>query len=79
MIVHQLLSGAGPVDAVTGQARAYRRLFGEWGWGGEDRAAYLAPGLDGGIRALRGFRAAPGDVLLFHSRPSAACSSATAT
>jgi glycosyltransferase involved in cell wall biosynthesis len=66
VIVHQLLSGAGPVDAVTGQARAYRRLFGEWGWGGEDRAAYLAPGLDGGIRALRGFRAAPGDVLLFH-------------
>jgi len=66
VIVHQLLSGAGPVDAVTGQARAYRRLFGEWGWGGEDRAAYLAPGLDGAIRALRGFRAAPGDVLLFH-------------
>jgi glycosyltransferase involved in cell wall biosynthesis len=66
VIVHQLLSGAGPVDAVTGQARAYRRLFGEWGWGGEDRAAYLAPGLDGDIRALRDFRAAPGDVLLFH-------------
>src|SRR4029078_7327553 len=66
VIVHQLLSGAGPVDAVTGQARAYRRLFGGWGWGGEDRAAYLAPGLDGGIRALPGFRAAPGDVLLFH-------------
>ena len=66
MIVHQLLSGAGPVDAVTGQARAYRRLFVEWGWGGEDRAAYLAPGLDGDIRALRDFRAAPGDVLLFH-------------
>jgi glycosyltransferase involved in cell wall biosynthesis len=64
--VHQLLSGAGPVDAVTGQARAYRRLFDEWGWGGEDRAAYLAPGLDGDIRALRDFRAAPGDVLLFH-------------
>ena len=36
------------------------------GWGGEDRAASLAPGLDGGIRALRGFRAAPADVLLFH-------------
>jgi glycosyltransferase involved in cell wall biosynthesis len=64
--VHQLLSGAGPVDAVTGQARAYRRLFGEWGWGGEDRAAYLAPGLDGEIRALRDFRPAPGDVLVFH-------------
>jgi hypothetical protein len=37
------------------------------GQGGEDRAAYLAPGLDSDIRALRGFRAAPGDVLLFHS------------
>ena len=65
-VVHQLLSGAGPVDAVTGQARAYRRLFGEWGFAGEDRAAYLAPGVDGSIRALRDFRAAPDDVLVFH-------------
>jgi L-malate glycosyltransferase len=66
MVVHQLLSGAGPVDAVTGQARAYRRLFDEWGWGGEDRAAYLAPGIDGDIRALHGFNASADDVLLFH-------------
>jgi L-malate glycosyltransferase len=42
------------------------RLFAKWGWGGEDRAADLAPGLDGDTRALRDFRAAPGDVLLFH-------------
>jgi glycosyltransferase involved in cell wall biosynthesis len=66
VIVHQLLSGAGPVDAVTGQAREYRRLFGRWGWGGEDRAAYLAPGLDGAVRPLAGFHPAPGDVLLLH-------------
>ena len=28
MNVHQVLSGAGPVDAVTSQALAFRRLFG---------------------------------------------------
>src|SRR5213075_3099761 len=66
MVVHQLLSGAGPVDAVTGQARAYRRLFAEWGWGGEDRAAYLAPGLNVEVRALPGFQTRADDVLVFH-------------
>ncbi len=43
MNVHQLLSGAGPVDAVTNQARAYRRLFREWGWGGRDHAVHVDP------------------------------------
>ena len=36
MRVHQVLAGAGRVDAVTGQARMYRRLLGA--------AAHDAPG-----------------------------------
>ncbi len=43
MRIHQLLSGAGPVDAVTNQARAYRALFTRWGWGGGDHAARIDP------------------------------------
>jgi glycosyltransferase involved in cell wall biosynthesis len=64
--VHQLLSGAGPVDAVTNQARAYRERFSSWGWGGEDAAVHVDP------RAARGFTDPDGldvradDLLLFH-------------
>ena len=43
MIVHQLLSGAGPHDAVTQQALAYRALFDRWGWDGTDLAAAIDP------------------------------------
>jgi len=66
VIVHQLLSGAGPHDAVTGQARAYRALFSRWGWGGEDVAAALDPRVDGEVRPLSRLRAADDDVLVFH-------------
>ena len=66
MIVHQLLSGAGPVDAVTGQARAFRALFGGWGWGGRDHAVSIDPRITGTIAPLRELRAEPGDVLLLH-------------
>lgn len=65
MRVHQLLSGAGPVDGVTAQARAYRARFRAWGWEGEDRAAWPAPGTEG-IGDLGGFAPRDGDVLLFH-------------
>src|SRR4051794_40472344 len=34
--VHQVLSGAGPYDAVTNEALAFRACFGRWGWGGGD-------------------------------------------
>ena len=37
--VHQVLSGAGPYDAVTMQALAFRDRFRAWGWGGSDVAA----------------------------------------
>ncbi len=66
MNVHQLLSGAGPVDAVTAQARAFRALFSAWGWGGGDHAVHIDPRVDGTVRPLRTLRPGDGDVLLFH-------------
>lgn len=66
MIVHQLLSGAGPHDAVTRQALAYRGLFDRWGWGGSDFAAAIDPRLDGRVKLLERLSPGAGDVLLFH-------------
>jgi glycosyltransferase involved in cell wall biosynthesis len=66
VVVHQLLSGAGPVDAVTGQALAYRELFGGWGWKGRDVAAYVDPRIARRIDDLDDLRVDPDDVLLFH-------------
>ena len=34
MNVHQVLSGAGPYDAVTNEALDFRARFTAWGWGG---------------------------------------------
>jgi len=64
--VHQVLSGAGPVDAVTSQALAFRDLFNEWGWGGGDVAAFIDPRVNGRVAPLRGFSPDPDDVLLIH-------------
>jgi len=64
--VHQLLSGAGPVDAVTSQARAFRGLFASWGWSGADFAVDIDPRMDGWIRPLRALHPSPEDVLLLH-------------
>ena len=66
MKVHQLLSGAGPVDAVTNQARAYRRLFAEWGWGGGDHAVHVDPRAGRDFAPLAKLSPGPQDVLLFH-------------
>ena len=66
MIVHQVLSGAGPVDAVTSQARAFRRLFGEWGWSGQDVAGGIDPAMGRAIRPLGTLNPRPGEVLLLH-------------
>ncbi len=53
MRVDQVLCAAGPVDAVTNQALAYRALFRRWGWTGEDYAPVQAPGMTrGAIRPL---------------------------
>jgi glycosyltransferase involved in cell wall biosynthesis len=64
--VHQILSGAGPVDAVTTQALAWRARFSAWGWGGRDVAAHIDPRMNGDIAPLGSLAAAPGDVLLIH-------------
>jgi L-malate glycosyltransferase len=49
--VDQILCAAGPVDAVTNQALAYRRLFTRWGWSGQDYAPVTAVGLTPGTVA----------------------------
>ena len=64
--VHQVLSGAGPVDAVTAQALAWRSRFASWGWGGMDVAAHIDPRMDGAVAPLRSFAPAPEDVVLIH-------------
>lgn len=66
MVVHQILSGAGPVDAVTTQARRWRERFAQWGFGGRDVAVHIDPRVDGAIKPLKELRAAPRDVLLIH-------------
>jgi L-malate glycosyltransferase len=67
--VHQVLSGAGPYDAVTTQALAFRALFGAWGWGGRDVAAEIDPRIGHRIAPLRALGAGAlgsDDVLLIH-------------
>jgi L-malate glycosyltransferase len=66
MNVHQLLSGAGPHDAITTEAVVFRSYFQRWGWGGGDYAARIAPGVSGTIRSVTGLSPAPDDVLLLH-------------
>jgi glycosyltransferase involved in cell wall biosynthesis len=66
VIVHQILSGAGPVDAVTAQALAYRRLFSGWGWGGRDHAASIDKRVGGRVAPLDALDAGPDDLLLLH-------------
>jgi glycosyltransferase involved in cell wall biosynthesis len=63
--VLQLLSGAGPYDAVTNQALAWQEMFGRWGWESEVYAATLDPRLDGAVRPAEHLaRAASGEDLL---------------
>jgi glycosyltransferase involved in cell wall biosynthesis len=67
MRVDQILCAAGPVDGVTGQALAYRRLLRGWGWQGEDYAPVQAAGMPGGaVRPLHQLRPARADVLVVH-------------
>ena len=66
MRVHQLLSGAGPVDAVTRQALELRDLFARWGMAGEVHAAAIEPRLNAGVRPLARLEARPDDLLLIH-------------
>ncbi|MDQ6778631.1 MAG: glycosyltransferase [Actinomycetota bacterium] len=66
MRIHQLLSGAGPHDAITSEAVSFRARFRDWGWDGKDYAVHVAPGLNGHVRMLKRFKPGPEDVLLLH-------------
>ncbi len=66
MNVHQVLSGAGPRDAITSEALAFRACFSRWGWGGRDHASHIVPGLNGAFSAVAGLQSKPDDVLLLH-------------
>jgi L-malate glycosyltransferase len=60
-----VLSGAGPVDAVSRQALAFRERFAAWGWGGRDVAAFIDPRASG-FDPLRNLQPGLDDVLLIH-------------
>ncbi|MDX6664973.1 MAG: hypothetical protein QOG68_1179 [Solirubrobacteraceae bacterium] len=66
MRVHQVLSGAGPYDAITREALAIRELAASWGWGGEDFAAHIDPRMGRRIRPFAELEPAPGDTLFIH-------------
>jgi glycosyltransferase involved in cell wall biosynthesis len=66
--VLQLLSGAGPYDAVTNQALSWQEMFGRWGWESDVFAANFDPRLDGAVRPaeLLPRAASREDVLIVH-------------
>lgn len=66
MRVHQLTGAAGPFDAVTGQALAYRELLARSGMPGGVHAVHVAPGMLGQVEPLERLRAAPDDLLVVH-------------
>ncbi|MEX2253427.1 MAG: glycosyltransferase [Thermoleophilaceae bacterium] len=63
-VVHQALSGAGPVDAVTGQALMVQRLLAEWGHEGGVFADAIDPRMARSVEPLVDFRPGPDDLLL---------------
>jgi L-malate glycosyltransferase len=63
--VLQLLSAAGPYDAVTNQALAHARMMRRWGLQSEVYAAELAPGTTG-VAPLRQLRRGDDDVVVLH-------------
>ena len=64
--IHQVLSGAGPVDAVTTQAFEYRSAFRDWGMEGDIHAAAIEPAVRAQVQPLSELHAGPDDLLLFH-------------
>ncbi|MGI8945373.1 MAG: glycosyltransferase, partial [Thermoleophilaceae bacterium] len=62
--VHQVLSGAGPYDAVSVQGRLWRRLLRARGFAGEDYAATVDPRAVRDFRSLKALRAEPGDLIV---------------
>jgi len=62
--VHQVLAGVGPHDAVSEQARVWRRLLSEAGYGGGDHAARIDPGVRDGFAGIEALRPAPEDLVI---------------
>jgi len=62
--VHQVLSSAGPYDAVSIQGLLWRRLLRARGFGGHDHAATVDPRARADFRALKELRAEPGDLVV---------------
>ena len=62
--VHQVLSSAGPFDAVSVQARLWRSLLSEHGFGGGDHAAALDPRARADFQPLARLRPAAGDLIV---------------
>jgi glycosyltransferase involved in cell wall biosynthesis len=62
--VHQALAGVGPFDAVSGQARGWRRILTEAGYGGGDHAARIDPRVGDLYSGLDRLRPDPGDLVV---------------
>ncbi len=62
--VHQVLSSAGPYDAVSVQARLWRELLGRHGFGGADHAAAIDPRVRREFAPLEDLDAGHGDLLV---------------
>lgn len=68
MKVTQVLCAAGPVDAVTNQALAWRAQFAQWGWDGDDFTAKAALDMRRHhVRPLKDLERPDGVVLLHYS------------
>ena len=61
--VHQVLSGAGPYDAVSGQAQAWHALLEEWGMAGGIYADAIDPRANG-VAPLGKLRPEPDDLVV---------------
>ena len=62
--VHQVLSAAGPYDAVSGQALAWRRVLAENGLPGDVHAVYVDPRAD--VKPIEQLQPEAGDLLVIH-------------
>ena len=66
MRIHQILSSAGPYDAITQQAVMFNELFASWGIAGDIHASTIEPRLPEPVHGLELLRARPDDILLIH-------------
>jgi L-malate glycosyltransferase len=62
--VHQVLAGVGPYDAVSEQARVWRRLLLEAGFGGGDHAVRIDSRVHDGFEGLHRLRPARDDLVV---------------